>query len=84
MARGSGLELGGGMRRAEQQAREQLARFGFGPAIDPAQPVGALGIGLQIAEIIAHVPPAHDPKSTEAQEGIASFREKRKPSWYPQ
>jgi methylglutaconyl-CoA hydratase len=35
-------------------------------------------------EILAHVPPAHDPKSTEAQEGIASFREKRKPSWYPQ
>jgi methylglutaconyl-CoA hydratase len=37
-----------------------------------------------LAEIFAHVPPAHDPKSTEAQEGIASFREKRKPSWYPQ
>lgn len=26
----------------------------------------------------------HDPKSAEALEGIASFREKRKPSWYPQ
>jgi methylglutaconyl-CoA hydratase len=26
--------------------------------------------------------PAHDPKSPEAREGIASFREKRKPSWY--
>lgn len=29
-----------------------------------------------------HAP--HDPKSPEALEGIASFREKRKPSWYPQ
>jgi methylglutaconyl-CoA hydratase len=27
---------------------------------------------------------AHGPKSAEALEGIASFREKRKPSWYPQ
>jgi methylglutaconyl-CoA hydratase len=27
--------------------------------------------------------PGHDPKSPEALEGIASFREKRKPSWYP-
>jgi methylglutaconyl-CoA hydratase len=27
--------------------------------------------------------PAHDPKTPEALEGIASFREKRKPSWYP-
>jgi methylglutaconyl-CoA hydratase len=26
---------------------------------------------------------AHDPKTAEAIEGIASFREKRKPSWYP-
>lgn len=26
----------------------------------------------------------HDPKTAEALEGIASFREKRKPSWYPQ
>ena len=34
-------------------------------------------------EILAHVPPPHDPKSAEAQEGIAAFREKRKPSWYP-
>ncbi len=25
----------------------------------------------------------HDPKTPEALEGIASFREKRKPSWYP-
>jgi methylglutaconyl-CoA hydratase len=28
--------------------------------------------------------PKHDPKTPEALEGIASFREKRKPSWYPQ
>jgi methylglutaconyl-CoA hydratase len=28
--------------------------------------------------------PAHDTKSTEASEGVASFREKRKPKWYPQ
>jgi methylglutaconyl-CoA hydratase len=27
---------------------------------------------------------AHDPKTPEALEGIASFREKRKPRWYPQ
>ena len=27
--------------------------------------------------------PAYDPKTPEALEGIASFREKRKPSWYP-
>jgi len=27
--------------------------------------------------------PLHDPKTPEALEGIASFREKRKPSWYP-
>ena len=27
--------------------------------------------------------PAHDTKTPEALEGIASFREKRKPSWYP-
>jgi methylglutaconyl-CoA hydratase len=27
--------------------------------------------------------PAHDPRTPEALEGIASFREKRKPSWYP-
>jgi methylglutaconyl-CoA hydratase len=27
---------------------------------------------------------AHDPQTPEAREGIASFREKRKPSWYPQ
>jgi methylglutaconyl-CoA hydratase len=28
--------------------------------------------------------PTHNPKTPEALEGIASFREKRKPSWYPQ
>lgn len=37
-----------------------------------------------LADILAHVPSRHDPNSTEAQEGIAAFREKRKPSWYPE
>ena len=37
-----------------------------------------------LAEILAHMQPPHDPKSAEAQEGIAAFREKRKPNWYPQ
>jgi enoyl-CoA hydratase/carnithine racemase len=35
-----------------------------------------------LAEILAK-PTQHDPKSPEAIEGIASFREKRKPKWYP-
>jgi methylglutaconyl-CoA hydratase len=35
-------------------------------------------------EILAHVPLPHDPKSAEMQEGIAAFKEKRKPSWYPE
>jgi methylglutaconyl-CoA hydratase len=35
-------------------------------------------------EIRAHVPPPHDPKSAEMQEGIAAFKEKRKPNWYPE
>ncbi len=35
-------------------------------------------------EIHAHVQPPHDHQSAEAREGIASFREKRKPNWYPQ
>ena len=37
-----------------------------------------------LEEILAHAHPPHDPRSSEAQEGIAAFREKRKPSWYPQ
>src|SRR5262249_21903940 len=36
-----------------------------------------------LSAILAHHPP-HNPKTPEAIEGIASFREKRKPSWYPQ
>jgi methylglutaconyl-CoA hydratase len=36
-----------------------------------------------LAEALAIQAP-HDAKTPEAQEGIASFREKRKPSWYPQ
>ena len=35
-----------------------------------------------LSAIMAHRAP-HNPKSPEAIEGIASFREKRKPSWYP-
>jgi len=35
-----------------------------------------------LSAIPAHRAP-HNPKSPEAIEGIASFREKRKPSWYP-
>jgi methylglutaconyl-CoA hydratase len=35
-----------------------------------------------LSAILAHRAP-HNPKSPEAIEGIASFREKRKPSWYP-
>jgi methylglutaconyl-CoA hydratase len=36
-----------------------------------------------LSAILAHRP-AHNPKTPEAVEGVASFREKRKPSWYPQ
>ena len=35
-----------------------------------------------LSAILANQAP-HDPKTAEALEGIASFREKRKPSWYP-
>lgn len=37
-----------------------------------------------LAAIRADEPARHRPHSPEAREGIASFREKRKPSWYPQ
>jgi len=36
-----------------------------------------------LSAILAHRPP-HNPKTPEAIEGVASFREKRKPTWYPQ
>jgi methylglutaconyl-CoA hydratase len=36
-----------------------------------------------LAAILASQPP-HDPKTPEAIEGVASFREKRKPKWYPE
>jgi methylglutaconyl-CoA hydratase len=36
-----------------------------------------------LTAILASVP-AHGAKTPEALEGLASFREKRKPSWYPQ
>jgi enoyl-CoA hydratase/carnithine racemase len=35
-----------------------------------------------LAAILANQTP-HDTKTPEAIEGIASFREKRKPNWYP-
>jgi methylglutaconyl-CoA hydratase len=37
-----------------------------------------------LASVRANPPAHHGPQSPEAREGIASFREKRKPSWYPQ
>jgi methylglutaconyl-CoA hydratase len=37
-----------------------------------------------LAAIRADGSAPHRPQSPEAREGIASFREKRKPSWYPQ
>jgi methylglutaconyl-CoA hydratase len=36
-----------------------------------------------LAAILANQVP-HDPKTEEATEGVASFRDKRKPKWYPQ
>jgi methylglutaconyl-CoA hydratase len=36
-----------------------------------------------IDDILAE-PEPHDPTSPEAREGIAAFREKRKPNWYPE
>jgi methylglutaconyl-CoA hydratase len=36
-----------------------------------------------LSTILANMP-LHSPRSAEAREGIASFREKRKPNWYPQ
>ena len=36
-----------------------------------------------LASLLADKPAPHGPRSAEAQEGIASFREKRKPNWYP-
>ena len=37
-----------------------------------------------VAAIVAARPSHGSSRTTEAQEGIASFKEKRKPSWYPQ
>jgi methylglutaconyl-CoA hydratase len=47
--------------------------------------VGTLKAAVaQLATEPAGALPGHDAKTAEALEGIASFREKRKPSWYPQ
>jgi methylglutaconyl-CoA hydratase len=37
-----------------------------------------------VEEILARKPSHGPPRTAEALEGIASFKEKRKPSWYPQ
>jgi methylglutaconyl-CoA hydratase len=36
-----------------------------------------------LASVLANPPAHHGPQSAEAREGVASFREKRKPGWYP-
>jgi enoyl-CoA hydratase/carnithine racemase len=36
-----------------------------------------------LAAVQSYRPP-HDARTPEATEGVASFREKRKPKWYPQ
>jgi methylglutaconyl-CoA hydratase len=38
----------------------------------------------QVAAVLAHRSGRRAPRSEEALEGIASFKEKRKPNWYPQ
>ena len=45
--------------------------------------VGAVRLAAAVGHPGAAQAP-HNPKTPEAIEGIASFREKRKPSWYPQ
>jgi hypothetical protein len=37
-----------------------------------------------LSAILAYRPQVHSSKTPESVEGVASFREKRKPSWYPQ
>src|SRR3984957_16659450 len=67
---------------------ETLARIadelllGAPGAISTLKSVAAQYASPTLSAILA-VQPAHDPKTPEALEGIASFREKRKPSWYP-
>ena len=52
-------------------------------AIAALKEASALFASPPLSAILAHRAP-HNPKTPEAIEGIASFREKRKPSWYPQ
>jgi methylglutaconyl-CoA hydratase len=52
-------------------------------AIAGLKEAAALFASPPLSAILAHRAP-HNPKTPEAIEGIASFREKRKPSWYPQ
>jgi methylglutaconyl-CoA hydratase len=53
-------------------------------AISELKAAAARYASPNLDEILAHIHPPHDPRSAEAQEGIAAFREKRKPRWYPQ
>lgn len=41
-------------------------------------------VAPKVAEILALKPSHGSPRTAEAIEGVASFKEKRKPSWYPQ
>jgi methylglutaconyl-CoA hydratase len=67
---------------------ETLARIadallqGAPGAISTLKSAAAQYASPTLSAILANQP-AHDPKTPEALEGIASFREKRKPSWYP-
>jgi methylglutaconyl-CoA hydratase len=68
---------------------ETLARIadeflhGAPGAISTLKSAAAQYASPTLAAILA-TQPRHDAKTPEALEGIASFREKRKPSWYPQ
>ena len=68
---------------------ETLARIadeflhGAPGAISTLKSAAAQYASPTLATILA-TQPGHDAKTPEALEGIASFREKRKPSWYPQ
>jgi methylglutaconyl-CoA hydratase len=74
---------------AAESLDETLARItddllhGAPGAIRDLKSAAAQYASPSLSAIPANRPP-HDPRTPEALEGIASFREKRKPSWYPQ
>jgi methylglutaconyl-CoA hydratase len=76
---------------AADALEETLARVadallqGAPGAISALKAAAAQYASPTLSAILAAQPaqPTHDPKTPEALEGIASFREKRKPSWYP-